>query len=446
MTDVDTRKYYRQRRTLSDSVELDGVGLHTGEEVSVRLEPAESFDGIEFVRTDLDEELRIEPDLDRVVDFPRSTVLGKDGENIHTVEHLLSALWALGVTDVTVRLDGPEIPAMDGSAEPFVTAIEEVGLETLEGDRPIYRVQEPVFVQSGEQSVAIFPSDTFKISCTVSYDDVDLADQFVATTIEPDRFSKEIAPARTYGFEEEVEELRDRDLAQGGSLDNALVIGEDGKYVGDGPRLENEIARHKILDLVGDLSLVGTFFLGHVVGVKSGHDINVNLARKLAEKTEKSPAVVQHKQREIDEEGLDIEDIKGILPHRYPFLLIDRILMIDNDEYFAQGLKNVTINELFFQGHFPDDPVMPGVLVIEALAQLGAAVILNQPENASKNSYFMGVDDVKWRKPVRPGDQLLLESEAVRFRPGAKMGKMKGEAYVDGELAAEGVFKFALVD
>jgi UDP-3-O-[3-hydroxymyristoyl] N-acetylglucosamine deacetylase/3-hydroxyacyl-[acyl-carrier-protein] dehydratase len=445
VTNREPASYYKQHRTLDGSVEFSGVGLHTGEETSVELEPASADQGLVFERVDVDSSPRIDASLENVVDYPRSTVLGNGEHRIHTVEHLLASLFALGISDVTIKVDGPEVPALDGSAAEFCQGIEEVGTRELEEDRPIYRVKEPVFVRADDSSIAILPNESLSVSSTVSYEDREVGDQFVSTTIAPGSFTESIAPARTYGFRDEVEDLLDRDLAQGGSLENALVI-EEGEYLGDGPRIDREMARHKIIDLLGDLALVGTFFVGHVVAVKNGHDMNVNLGRKLHDKVKRSPQVINHRVRNVDEEGLDIDDIKGVLPHRYPFLLLDRILMVDNEEYFAQGLKNVTMNELFFQGHFPDDPVMPGVLVLEAMAQLGAAVILNQPENASKNSYFMGVDDVKWRRPVRPGDQLLLESEALRFRPGAKMGKMKGEAFVDGESAAEGVFKFALVE
>jgi len=327
-----------------------------------------------------------------------------------------------------------------------VEAIRDVGLETFDELRSIYRVQEPIFVQNNDQSMTILPHDQLKISCTISFDNDYIGDQFLSCTIDPEFFEEHIAPARTFGFKEEVDELLEKDLVKGGSLDNAIVLDKDGNLIGDEPQFDDEFVRHKILDILGDLSLCGNMFVGHVVAAKNGHFLNVDLARKLSDRVKKSPAAIKSKTQSVDQEGLDVEGIKNILPHRYPMLLLDRVLIIDNEEQFVQGLKNVTMNELFFQGHFPDDPVMPGVLIVEALAQLGAIMILNQPESQSKNSYFMGVDGVKWRRPVRPGDQLLLEVVGQRFRPGAKVGKMKGEAYVDGKKAMEGTFKFALVD
>lgn len=438
--------YYKSRRTLKEPVQRDGIGLHSGETTSVRLVPAEAGDGIVFERVDLDPAVRFETGPDAIVDSDRNTVLGSDGEKLRLVEHLLSALYGLGVTDLTVEVDGPELPALDGSSKGYVEAIDEAGLDELNEARDLYHVEEPVSVRTGESSLVIVPSPNPSVDYTISYDNPGIGDQFFSLDLTPESYRDEIGPARTYGFKEEVEELLEADLAQGGSLDNALVIDEEGNFLGDGPQFENELVRHKILDLLGDLALTGEFIVGQIIGVKGSHELNAGLVEKLGESLpDPNPAPAEGSDASaVESTPLDIHDIREVLPHRYPFLLVDRIVSIDYENSRAVGFKNVTINEEYFQGHFPDDPVMPGVLVVEAMAQLGAACILRKPEYEGKNSYFMGLDEVKWRKPVRPGDRVYFEIEGKRMR--SKYGLVEGQARVDGELAAEGLYKFAIVD
>ncbi len=436
--------YYRKRRTLADRVEIEGIGIHTNSETRVLVEPAESREGIKFIRTDLDQDVVFEPSVDAIEDIPRATVLSSSGEELYTVEHIMAAFFGLGITDANVYVEAPEIPALNGSAAGFVEIFEETGLEELSGTREVYRVNKPLYVEDGDQSIVLLPDTEFKISCTISFDNEYIGDQFLSYSLSPESFGESIAPARTFGFKEEIEDLLENNLALGGSLDNAIVLDKEGNLLGDEPQFSDEFVRHKVLDIIGDLALLETFIVGHVVAVKNSHFLNVALAEKLAGRISKSPAEIAHQARRGGDEMMNIDAVLDVLPHRYPLLLVDRILSMDHEKEKAIGLKNVTINEEFFQGHFPGDPIMPGVLIIEAIAQLGAAWILSRPGNEGKNIYFMGVDNVKWRKPVRPGDQLIFEVTGKRLR--SRSGMMEGKAYTDGEVATEGLFKFALVD
>ncbi|MFP4687026.1 MAG: UDP-3-O-acyl-N-acetylglucosamine deacetylase [bacterium] len=436
--------YYRQCRTVAEPVKISGIGIHTSSDTEVTIEPAEVGDGIKFIREDLEKPLVYRPGVDCVKDVPRATVISNDGHDLYTIEHLMATFYGLGITDVLVRVNGPEIPAMNGSAGGFVEAIQEVGLKDLKGKRDVYRVREPLYVEKGDQSIIILPATEFKVTCTISFENKFIGDQHLSITLTPELFAEKIAPARTFGFKEEVEDLIENNLALGGSLDNAIVLDKDGNLIGDKPRFEDEFVRHKILDIIGDLSLAGNFIVGHVIAIKNGHFLNVALAEKLARRINYSPETISRRAEHSGEEMKNIDDIKEVLPHRYPFLLLDKVLAVDDENMKAVGMKNVTVNEEFFNGHFPGNPIMPGVLIIEAIAQLGAAWILDKPGNKGKNIYFMGVDKVKWRSPVRPGDQLIFEVECRRLRRSA--GMMEGKAYVNGEVATEGLFKFAIVD
>lgn len=436
--------YYRTRRTLDEEIEVTGIGIHTNSETSVNIKPVDEAQGIKFIRTDLEEGEIFWPRVDNVKDIPRATVITNGEHDLYTIEHLMASFYALGVTDVTVEVDGPELPALNGSAKGYVEALQEVEFEEINGEREIYRVKEPLYVEDSDQSIVILPSTDLKVSCTISFDNDFIGDQYLSTELNSEVFIDKIAPARTFGFKEEIEDLLDNNLARGGSLDNAIVLNEKGELVGDEPQFPDEFVRHKILDIIGDLSLVESFIAGHIIAVKNSHFLNVALAEKLDRRIDYSPRSIEQKSNLGGDEMLNIDEIKEVLPHRYPFLLVDRILSMDHENQKAVGLKNVTTNEEFFNGHFPGDPIMPGVLIIEAMAQLGAAWILSKARHEDKSIYFMGVDDVKWRQPVRPGDQLIFEIEGKRLRK--RSGMMDGRALVNGEKAAEGVFKFALVN
>ncbi len=436
--------YYRTRRTVSEEIEIEGIGIHTDSDTSVKIKPAESGDKIKFIRTDLDSNEVFWPRVENVKEIPRATVITNGEYDLYTVEHLMASFYGLGITDVVVEVDGPELPALNGSAQGYVEALQEVEFEELEGEREIYRVKEPLYVEDADQSMVILPSTDLEVSCTISFDNEFIGDQYLSTEFNPEIFAQKIAPARTFGFKEEIEDLLDNNLARGGSLDNAIVLNEEGELLGDEPQFPDEFVRHKILDIIGDISLVESFVAGHIMAVKNSHFLNVALAEKLDRRISYSPQAIERKSNQGGEEMLNIDEIKEILPHRYPFLLLDRILSMDHENQKAIGLKNVTTNEEFFNGHFPGDPIMPGVLIIEAIAQLGAAWILSKARNEGKNIYFMGVDNVKWRRPVRPGDQLIFEVEGKRLRK--RSGMMEGRALVNGETAAEGLFKFALVN
>ncbi|MGM0380460.1 MAG: UDP-3-O-acyl-N-acetylglucosamine deacetylase [bacterium] len=436
--------YYRTRRTIEEEIEIEGIGIHTNSETTLKLKPAGTGENIKFIRTDLEENKVFWPRVENVKDIPRATVITNGEHDLYTIEHLMASLYGLGITDVVAEVDGPELPALNGSAGGYVQALRETGFKKLEGEREVYRVKEPLYVEDADQSIVLLPSTGLKISCTISFENDFIGDQYLSTEIDADTFAEKIAPARTFGFKEEIEDLLDNNLARGGSLDNAIVLNEDGDLVGDEPQFPDEFVRHKILDIIGDISLVGSFIAGHVVAIKNSHFLNVALAEKLDRRISYSPQAIEQKSNQGGDEMLNIDEIKEIIPHRYPFLLIDRILSMDHENQKAVGLKNVTSNEEFFNGHFPGDPIMPGVLIIEAIAQLGAAWILSKAQNKGKNIYFMGVDNIKWRRPVRPGDQLIFEVEGKRLRK--KSGMMEGQALVNGEVAAEGLFKFALVN
>lgn len=346
--------YYRTRRTIQESFTVEGTGLHTGEDVRLEARPADAAEGLRFRRLDVEPSVTIPVHSDFVVDSHRNTTLGRDGAKILTVEHFLAVLYGLGITDLLVELNGSEVPAVDGSARPFVEAVDRVGLEEHDESRSIHNIEESTAVTSGSSSLMSLPFPSPQIQYTISYDNPAIGDQFLSLELTPDVFRDEIAPARTYGFREEVEELLDDGLAQGGSFDNALVVDEKGEFLGDGPRIDKEFVRHKILDLLGDLALSGNFLVGRLIGVKGSHALNADLVRELKLSGVPSAATPESSSDESDSEissspPLDVEDIRDVLPHRYPFLLVDRILSINYEEAKAIGFKNVTINEEYFQ-------------------------------------------------------------------------------------------------
>jgi UDP-3-O-[3-hydroxymyristoyl] N-acetylglucosamine deacetylase/3-hydroxyacyl-[acyl-carrier-protein] dehydratase len=424
-----------RQKTISRPGEFAGTGLHTGAAVRMRILPGAVDSGAVFRRVDLAGSPEVRAAIDQVVGTDRGTTIGEGEARVHTVEHLLAAVSSAGIDNIVVEIDGPEPPAADGSAREFVDLLRAAG-ET-EQDGPVRRLapKESFSVQDGDAQYVVAPSDGYDVSATIQFDHPPIGRQFASFRITPEAFARELAPARTFGFLSEVETLRARGLAQGGSTQNALVLTEAGLIEGTELRFPDEFARHKVLDIVGDLALLGARIDAHIVATRPSHRGNVALAREIRSRVEKQAAT-----RPI----LNIQQILQYLPHRYPFLLVDRVIEFEERKRIV-GLKNVTINEPFFVGHFPGHPIMPGVLIIEAMAQVGGLLVMEAIENPEeKIVYFMSLDHVKWRRPVTPGDQIRFEVDIVQIR--GSTARMKGIAIVDGQVVAEAEMMARIVD
>jgi len=461
---------YTKKRTVAREISFAGTGLHTGENCTITFKPTDPDHGIKFLRTDIDGAQAIPADIDHVVDIERGTTIGIGEATVHTVEHVLAALTGLGIDNVLIELDGPEPPVGDGSAMPFVEKLLKAGIHEFEADKEFLEIDTPMSYSEPERKVDIVvtPSDDFRITFLIDYANPALGTQYTSLVNLEQEFVEEFAPSRTFCFLSEVEMLKNQGLIKGGGTDNAIVIsdaknGDDevkrikkaldikgdvfvGKtgIVNDVPlRFYNEPVRHKALDLIGDLTLIGVPIKGHVLAARSGHKANVALVKKLRSLYQKKQIASRFQTRKT-EALLDINGIMKILPHRYPFLLIDRILDLEPEKKVV-AIKNVTINEPFFNGHFPGHPIMPGVLIVEAMAQAGGLLLLNtigDPE--TKLAYFMSMDRVKFRKPVVPGDQIRFEVDMVDFR--RNTCRIQAKAYVDNAVAAEATFMAAVVD
>lgn len=444
------------QQTLRQSASFSGIGLHSGNDVNMTFLPAPPNSGIRFRRVDLEGKPEIEARIDYVSTTNRSTSLSKGNAKIHTVEHVLAAFAGRGIDNAIVELDSNEPPIADGSAREYVKMIQAAGVVAQDEPRETFRIQSPLSFESGETSISIFPHDGLKITCT-SADSKGRFTQFYSVTVTPETWEREIAHARTFCFFEEIEFLIKNGLIKGGSLENAVVIRDDAILTTEPLRYPEEFVRHKILDILGDLSLAGGRISGHVVAVKPGHTANCELARQISLQMRKPIETVQTfappplppssppqgEAMEVrDGDELDTLRLMKILPHRYPFLMIDRITKIQGNKIV--GLKNVTANEPYFQGHFPNHPIMPGVLQLEAIAQVAGIMMLRQAENFGKLAYFMSADSVRWRKPVRPGDTLVITVEFIKSR--GKIGKAKGVCSVDGEPVSEAEVTFILID
>ena len=433
----------RPQRTLARATQFKGVGLHTGETGHVAFRPAPAGSGVQFVRTDLPGRPTVEVRPENAHFDPgagRRTILQKNGVQIHTMEHVLAAIAGLGIDNLTVETDTMEIPELDdGSAAPVARLLCEAGHVDQDRPRRHIKVTRPVHWQEDDIALSAEPYAGFRITFTIDYDHPLVGRQTVSFDIDEQTFLREIAPARTFVLERDLEFLRQAGWIKGGRLESAVVVGEKGLVNPEPLRFPDEFARHKVLDLLGDLSLLGGPVLGHVRALRSGHQSHVAFVRHLRETL---PLPGRRPGGSPDE--WDITAIMDIMPHRYPFLLVDRITHLEEGRRI-EGIKNVTINEPFFQGHFPGHPIMPAVLIIEAMAQVGGLLLLHTVEDPSgKLMYFMGIDGARFRRPVTPGDQLRFEVTLLKFK--GSTSKMRGEAFVDGTLVAEAELLAAVVD
>ena len=425
------------QKTIAGEITLKGIGLHTGQETSITFKPAEVDTGIRFVRRDLPNNpvIAVKAENACLEDSLYMTALGNGEEQIRTGEHVLAACHGLGIDNVILEICSSEPPICDGSAEPFVKAIKDVGIVTQDRPKNFIEVQEPIWLFEDGLELAIIPSKRLEITYKIDYDHAVVGIRSASFLITEEIFTKKIAPARTFCFLKDIDTLRQSGIIKGGSLENAIVIGEH-DFLNEELRFEDEIVRHKILDVIGDLTLLGRPIKGHIIAVRSGHAFNIRFVRKILEtlngqvfySTPKLP--------------ISAEEIRRILPHRYPFLLIDRVIDIDFVEKRVVAIKNVSSNEEYFSGHFPNQPVMPGVLMIEAMAQAGGVLLLCMDENRGKMAYLVGVEDARIRRRVVPGDQMRIETQVTKLKK--KAGKVESVIKVEDKVVAEATLLFSI--
>ncbi len=431
------------QQTLAQPASLAGTSLHTGEKVPLTLRPAPAGHGLKFRRMDLEDEPFIDAKVEKVKMVERSTTIAEGSVKVHTVEHVLSALVGMGVDNAVIEMDANEPPIGDGSARPFVELIKKAGIEEQDALRAVFEIREPLHMEMPNGTImVVLPDKKFRVSCTQSGPDGRMT-QFFSTEINPETYEAELAGARTFVFYEDVKPLLDKGLIKGGTLENAIVIRDEAVLSKEPMRFTDEFVRHKILDIVGDLALAGRRIMGHVIAVKPGHASNTQFAAIIQQEYTRMismvpPAVTIPTGKAV----LDTNEVMHILPHRFPFLMVDRIVDFVGDNK-CTGVKSVTINEPFFEGHFPGHPIMPGVLQLEAMAQVSSILMLRQEENVGKIGFFMSADKVKFRKPVLPGDTLFIEGEVTRMR--GSVGQARCRCTVNGETVSEAELKFGLM-
>ena len=424
-----------KRRGISQESAVTGTGLHTGAATRATFRPGAVGGGVVFRRTDLEGAPEVPARLSEVEALERRTAIGHGAVTIHTVEHLLAAVAAHEIDDLLIELSGPEPPILDGSVAPYFAALAEARPVEVEGEPTVLTVAAPFTVTEGDASYLVAPSKRLQLTVTIEFPHPLIGRQVGSYDVSAETFARDLAPARTFGFTSEVAALQAKGLIKGASTASAIVLDEVGVVNGGQLRWPDEFVRHKAADILGDLALTGGRVRAHIVATKPSHAGNVALARALARAAKRSGVP-----------AMDIGRIMDVLPHRYPFLLVDRILEVEGDRRIV-GIKNVTINEPFFQGHFPGHPIMPGVLVIEAMAQVGGMLLLSHFEGQNvedKVVYFMSLDNVKFRRPVLPGDQIRFELEMIAFR--GKTCRMKGQGFVDGQVVAEAEMMAVVVD
>lgn len=431
-----------RQKTISRKSSLEGPGLFSGERVTLTFEPADAGSGITFVREQDGKSAAIPALVTNVMNRPRRTCLHNGTLFVETIEHCMAALAGLSVDNVVVRVSGGrlgELPGGDGSSTPFAQALQQAGLVEQEAGVEPLVISRPVQVSDDEASIVALPGPKDHLELVYDFEaPPPVGRQVFAFHTGGDEFLTQLAPARTFIFEQEARELRERGLGKHLSPKELLVISSKGP-IENSFRFADECARHKLLDMLGDLYLVGRPIRGRIIAHKSGHAMNHRMARKLLQEYE-----ITSRQSLLNRDAaLDIRKIQRILPHRYPMLLVDRVLQITGDEK-AVGIKNVTFNDIFFQGHYPGTPIMPGVLIVEAMAQLGGLLLSQKLEHTGKLAVLLSMDKVKMRHPVIPGDQLILEAVTVRVK--SRTGHVRCKAFVQDKLAAEADIKFMLVD
>ncbi len=432
-----------KQRTILKEVSVVGKALHTGNEVSLTIKSAPENTGIIFRRVDQFGHPEIRPDVKNIGELVRCTSLCTNETSIQTVEHVLSALNGLNIDNVIVEMNASEPPILDGSAKHYVNAL--LSAETVEqsAERKFLTLNAPVSVSVGNRSLIALPYDGLKITCT-SADDRGIYTQHLSVDVTEQTYISDIAPARTFTFYDDIEELLKLGKIKGGSLDSAVVIKGDKILSKEPLRFEDEFVRHKILDIIGDLYVLGMPLKAHIIAVRPGHSLNADLVKKIYSQKHKPNNVKSSKLVENDEAVLDVHKIMNTLPHRYPFLLIDRVVDFSS-ENSLRAIKNVTINEPFFQGHFPGQPVMPGVLQIEAMAQAAGLLMMKLGNVEDKLAYFMSCDKVKFRQVVVPGDQLVIDVKLTKSR-GNRIGVASGKCSVNGEVVSSAELMFTIVD
>lgn len=430
----------RNQRTLKSPVSLKGIGLHSGAEVNLTLRPAEPDTGVVFIRTDLNGRPRIPLRRENVTARDRRTTIAAGDAEVHTTEHLAAGLLGLGIDNVEVDIDGLEVPGFDGSGQVIVEALREAGRVDQKSPRKRFKLDEPIAVKDGDSSIVAFPNDGgLRLSYTLHYPNLnEIGTQTFSTDLDEERFAKDIAPARTFCLEREAKALQEMGLGKGANTRNTLVLGEQG-VIDNTFRFHDELARHKILDLIGDLALLGADLEASIVATKSGHSANHELVKRLGQRMQdlEVRGAIQ------PDTGLNVQEIMKIIPHRYPFLFVDRVIELSGYQR-AVGVKNCSFNEPYFQGHWPGQPIMPGVLQVEALAQLSGVLLLRRLQNTGKVAVLLAIDKIKFRRPVVPGDQLRLECETLALK--SRSGKVLGRASVNEELSCEALMKFMLMD
>ncbi len=457
------------KQTIKGETSYKGIGLHLGQVSTITFKPADKDSGIIFVRTDLEDKPEIPADIDHVIDISRGTTIGIKKATVATIEHVLAAIKGLNIDNIRIEVDGPEVPVADGSAIVFLELLKKVGIVEQNSERDYLEITKPISFSAPADNVdiVIVPSDDIKVTFMVDYKQKALGTQY--TTMQSlDDFEEDFASARTFCFLHEIIMLKESGLIKGGSLKNALVVADpdtpkdDIKYLKEmfdykdeitigsegllnhtPLRYYNEFVRHKVVDLIGDIALLGVPIKGHFLAARSGHKTNVELVKKLRKLHKKQELQKIYQKKKLEEVVFDINAIQKILPHRYPFLLVDKITEFKVGESIV-GIKNVTINEPFFEGHFPSHPVMPGVLIIEAMAQTGGIMLLNALDDPEKHvAYFASINNVKFRKPVNPGDTLRMELKVLSMKRG--LAKMHGDTYVDNKKVCEGDFLAKIV-